>query len=73
MCFLFCFIFRSINPQWIYAVFGVQTIDQLNTEYAENHLGKIFMHIYILLLSKDIIIFTKRLIYIFYIFLFILF
>ncbi|SOV18190.1 protein transport protein Sec24A [Plasmodium gaboni] len=30
---------RSINPQWIYAVFGVQTIDQLNTEYAENHLG----------------------------------
>ncbi|SCO73476.1 protein transport protein Sec24A, putative [Plasmodium vivax] len=30
---------RSINPQWVYAVFGVQSLEQLNSEYAENHLG----------------------------------
>lgn len=30
---------RGINPQWIYAVFGVQSLDHLNAEYAENHLG----------------------------------
>ncbi|SBS86776.1 protein transport protein Sec24A, putative (SEC24A) [Plasmodium malariae] len=30
---------RSINPQWMYAVFGVQSIEQLNSEYAENHIG----------------------------------
>ncbi|CAD2095936.1 protein transport protein Sec24A, putative [Plasmodium vinckei brucechwatti] len=30
---------RSINPQWIYSVFGVQSLEQLNSEYAENHIG----------------------------------
>ncbi|SCP04894.1 protein transport protein Sec24A, putative [Plasmodium ovale] len=30
---------RSVNPQWVYAVFGVQTLEQLNSEYAENHIG----------------------------------
>lgn len=36
---LMMWIGRGINPQWIYAVFGVQSIDQLNADYAENHLG----------------------------------
>ncbi|CRH00749.1 protein transport protein Sec24A, putative [Plasmodium relictum] len=30
---------RGINPQWVYAVFGVQSLDQLNSDYAENHIG----------------------------------
>ncbi|GAW81646.1 protein transport protein Sec24A [Plasmodium gonderi] len=30
---------RNINPQWVYAIFGVHSLEQLNTEYAENHIG----------------------------------
>ncbi|VWU52519.1 protein transport protein Sec24A, partial [Hepatocystis sp. ex Piliocolobus tephrosceles] len=36
---LLMWIGRSINTQWLYAVFGVHSLDQLDSEYAENHIG----------------------------------